>query len=104
MYMLLQIDKEENGIVDGTHVQWCCACSIEEATKRARGIEKANSNRIAIAVVDELYDSYCLGKRYKGLKRLDINKDLGVEVYNNEKELRSVNARTSNRNIAREMC
>lgn len=22
MYMLLQVDKEENGVVEGTHIQW----------------------------------------------------------------------------------
>lgn len=38
MYMLLQVDKEENGVVEGTHMQWCCACSLEEATTRARGV------------------------------------------------------------------
>lgn len=54
MYMLLQIDKEENGFVDGTHIQWCCACSLNEAIKRARDTEKANSNRISVAVVEEL--------------------------------------------------
>lgn len=40
MFMLLNIDKEENGFVDGTHIEWCCACSLKEATARARGTEK----------------------------------------------------------------
>lgn len=72
MYMLLQIDKGENGFVDGTHIQWCCACSLNEAIKRARDTEKANSNRISVAVVDELYGSYTLGRYYKEMKRLDV--------------------------------
>ena len=72
MFMLLNIDKEENGFVDGTHIEWCCACSLKEATARARGTEKVNSNRITVAVVDELYDSYAHNKYYKNLKRLDV--------------------------------
>lgn len=71
MYMLLQVDKEENGFVSGTHIEWCCACTLEDAEKRARMTEQANSNRTTIAVVDELYNSCCLGKYYKNLKRLD---------------------------------
>ena len=56
MYMLLQIDRETGKYVDGTHLQWCCACSLEEAVKRARATEKANGNRISVAVTDSLYD------------------------------------------------
>lgn len=70
MMMLLQIDKEENGIVDGTYLQWCCACTLDEAIKRARDTEKANSNRIKIAVVDA---PYCIDKYiYNNVERLDI--------------------------------
>lgn len=65
MYMLLQVDKEENGVVKGTHIQWCCACSLEEAIARARETEKANGNHITVAVIDELYDAYATGKQYK---------------------------------------
>lgn len=71
MYMLLQVDKEENGVVEGTHIQWCSACSLEEAAIRARETEKANGNHITVAVVDELYDAYAIGKQYKKKKRLD---------------------------------
>ena len=71
MYMLLQVDKEENGFVSGTHIEWCCACTLEDAKKRAKATEQVNGNRINVAVVDELYNSYCLGKYYQRLKRLD---------------------------------
>lgn len=71
MYMLLQVDKEENGVVEGTHIQWCCACSLEEAATRARETEKANGNHITVAVVDELYDSYTTSRQFKEKKRLD---------------------------------
>lgn len=71
MYMLLQISESKDGLVSGIHVQWCCACTLEEAAKRARKTEAANSNRIEVAVVEEFYTAYCLGKQYKNLKRLD---------------------------------
>ena len=66
--MLLQISESKNGLVSGTHVQWWCTCTLEEATKRARETEAANSNRIEVAVVEELYAPYCLGKQYQNLK------------------------------------
>lgn len=72
MYMLLQISESKNGLVSGTHIQWCCACTLEEAAKRARETEAANSNRIEVAVIEELYDPYCFGKLYQNLKRLDL--------------------------------
>jgi hypothetical protein len=75
MYMLLQISESKDGLVSGTHVQWCCACTLEEAAKRARETEAANSNRIEVAVVEELYAPYCLGKQYQNLKRLDRRKN-----------------------------
>ena len=71
MYMLLNISKCENGLVSGTHIEWCCACTLEEAAERARATEVANGNRIKVAVVDELYNAYSMGKQYKNLKRLD---------------------------------
>ena len=69
--MLLLVDCEQDGFVNGTHLQWCCACSLEEAENRARETEQVNGSRITVAVVDELYDSYALGRFYKGLKRID---------------------------------
>ena len=72
MYMLLQISESKNELVSGTHIQWCCACTLEEAAKRARETEAANSNRIEVAVIEELYDPYCFGMLYQNLKRLDL--------------------------------
>ena len=71
MYMLLLISESENGFVSGQHLQWCCACTLAEAVRRARETEAANSSRLEIAVVDEFYDSYALGRLYRHLKRLD---------------------------------
>jgi len=72
MYMLLNVTREENGLVDGTHIQWCCVLDLARATQLARDTEKVNGNRIKVAVVDELYDSYAMHRTYKGLKRMDI--------------------------------
>lgn len=69
MYMLLNVYKEKNGLVSGNFMEWCSNCSLDEAIKRARETEKVNSNRINVAVVDELYDSY--KTNYYNLKRLD---------------------------------
>jgi len=71
MYQLLQITSEKGGFVDGVHIEWCCACSLEKATKRARATERANGNRIQVAVADDLYHAYAMGRIYKHQKRLD---------------------------------
>lgn len=58
--------------INGNWIQDCTACELEEAVKRARATEKANGNRIQVAVVD----SYLFGVKdygYKtGLVRYDI--------------------------------
>lgn len=77
--MLLLVDCERDDFVDGRHLQWCCACSLEEAENQARETEQVNGSRITVAVVDELYDSYALGRFYKGLKRLDSGAPSGPE-------------------------
>lgn len=70
-HSIVTVIKEYNGLVDGVWVQHCMATTLEEATERARSTEKANSNRITVAVVEYLPFScpnYCL---MRGLKRLD---------------------------------
>lgn len=70
MYMLLLIESSDKEFVEGTHLQWCCACNLEQAIIRARETEQINSNRITVAVIDELYDSYAMGRHYRS-RRLD---------------------------------
>lgn len=68
-YSLITIYKENNGFVDGVWMQDSTG-TLEEAIEKARATEKANSNRIAVAVVEHLNGSspnYCLRT---GLKRL----------------------------------
>lgn len=48
MYMLLQISESKNELVSGTHIQWCCACTLEEAGKRARETEAAKATELKL--------------------------------------------------------
>ena len=50
-YSIIQVTKRYDGLVDGVWLQHCIACTKEEALQRARATEKANSNRISVAVV-----------------------------------------------------
>lgn len=50
-YSLINICKERDGFVDGVWLQDSNE-GIERAIKAARETEKANSNRIAVAVVE----------------------------------------------------
>lgn len=70
-YSLINVDKEYNGLVDGVWIQDSNGC-FEKAVKAARDTERANSNRITVAVVDGL-NSYVPNYSIQtGLKRLDI--------------------------------
>lgn len=69
-YSLINVSNEQNGFVDGNWIQDFNG-SFEKACEFARETEKVNSNRITVAVVDELPGScpnYCYITR---LKRLD---------------------------------
>jgi len=69
-YSLINVSHERNGLVDGVWLQDCTGVTLEEARKRARDTEKANSNRIVVAVVESLNYS-CPGYNHRtGLKRL----------------------------------
>jgi len=70
-YSLIQEAKEANGFVEGTWIQDCTGTTLDIATKMAKATEKANSNRITVAVVERLgysMQNYCYRA---GLKRLD---------------------------------
>ncbi len=67
-YSLINVDSEASGLVDGTWMQDHTG-TLETATQKARDTEKANSNRITVAVVEAL--SYIPDYDPKhGLKRL----------------------------------
>lgn len=70
-YSLINVWHEEDGLVDGNWIQDCSAVPFEVAVKRARETEKANSNRITVAVVEGIDDIPAIFAYKTGLKRLD---------------------------------
>lgn len=71
-YSLILVYKEYDGFVDGVWIQDSNG-SLEKAIEVARDTEKANSNRITVAVVESLNSctpDYNIKTR---LKRIDIN-------------------------------
>ena len=58
-FSLLQVTKHRTeapfkGCVDGYLTQHCVGVTLEQAKEKSRATERANSNRIEIAVVDEI--------------------------------------------------
>jgi hypothetical protein len=52
-FSLINVTKEVDGLVDGYWLQNKTG-TLEEAIVHARGTEKANSNRITVAVVEDI--------------------------------------------------
>lgn len=52
-FSLINVTKEENGLVDGYWMQNHVG-TLETAMLRAKGTEEANSNRITVAIVDDI--------------------------------------------------
>ncbi len=72
-YAIINISREKDGLVDGVCIQGFTG-TLEEATQWARATEKANSNRIKVAVIeDRLYSHF---QNIYGAKRLDIEKEI----------------------------
>ncbi len=68
-FSLIQIYNETNGYVDGVWIQDFTG-NLNEAIKKATNTEKANSNRIKVAIVERVGSStpnYCLLKNLKQL-------------------------------------
>lgn len=72
-YSLINVDKEYDGLVDGTWIQNCTG-TFEKAVKLARDTERVNSNRITVAVVEAIPSLIPDYDPKKGLKRLDCVK------------------------------
>jgi len=53
-YSLINVIQIKKGYFSGVWVQHAHAVTLDEALERARATEKANSNRIIVAVVDKL--------------------------------------------------
>jgi len=76
-YSLIQVDREYDGMVDGVWVQNHVG-TIDSAAEVARATERANSNRITVAVVEDLGYSEPNYSFRTALKRLDIVQDLNI--------------------------
>ena len=97
-YSLINVVREYEGMVDGVWMQDHIG-TIESASEAARATERANSNRITVAVVEDLGLS-CPDYSYRtSLKRLDkvqelsINNVSDVSIHFIEKEPWKNNAR-----------
>lgn len=73
-YSLINVCKEKDGYVDGTWIQDSIG-SFAKAVRIARDTEKANSNRIIVAVVNGLSAYIPDYSLLKHLKRLDKNEE-----------------------------
>lgn len=69
-FSLLNVWEERGGLVDGTWIQDVTG-TLEEAIECARATERANSNRITVAVVPRGSSTTPNFSPQKGLKRLD---------------------------------
>lgn len=69
-FSLLNVWEERGGLVDGTWIQDVTG-TLEEAIECARATERANGNRIAVAVVPRTSSTISDYNPQKGLKRLD---------------------------------
>lgn len=76
-YSLINVSREYDGMVDGVWLQDHIG-TIDSASEEARATEQANSNRITVAVVDDL-GYYEPNYSFRtGLKRLDILQNLNM--------------------------
>ena len=71
-YSLVNVAKRYDGLVDGTWMQNCTAVTEAEAFEMARATEKANSNKISVAV-NHYMDGYMF---WAGGQNFNFYKDL----------------------------
>jgi len=71
-FSLIQIYKETNELVDGVWIQDHTG-NLDSALKLANDTEKANGNRIKIAIVEQIGSSSSNYNLLTKLKRLDKN-------------------------------
>lgn len=70
-FSLMQItNTSPSGLIDGVWLQDCVATTLENAIKTAKATEKANSNRIKVAVVKKVEGTNLIGAMRYELKDL----------------------------------
>lgn len=70
-YSLIQVQERKNGRVSGYWIQDCVG-TIEEAFERKEDTEKANSNRIEIAIVEQLTNGCPRWDYIRNIKEIEI--------------------------------
>lgn len=80
-YSLINASREYDGLVDGVWLQNHTG-TIDSAAEAARAIERANSNRITVAVVEDLGYSEPDYSFRTALKRLDLALNLNINNHN----------------------
>lgn len=77
-FSLINVTKQTGNLVDGAWLQNHIG-TLETASKRARETEESNSNKIIVAVVDDLGYSEPNYSGRIGLKRLDISNEIIIK-------------------------
>lgn len=70
-FSLITIHEEKNGLVSGNWVQNHIG-TLETASAAARATEAANSNRIRVAIIEELNSVVPMLSYWSGYVRLDV--------------------------------
>lgn len=69
-FSLIAIQTEKEGLIDGYWITNCNGINLDQARERADLNEYANSNRIKIAVVEQVPHTNPMLSYFKELKRL----------------------------------
>lgn len=70
-FSLMQItNTSSSGLIDGVWLQDCVATTLENAIETAKATERANSNRIKVAVVEKIEGTNFIGAIRYDLKNL----------------------------------
>ena len=69
-FSLINVISEKDGLVSGYFVQNHIG-TLESASRAARNVESVNSNKITVAVVEEVSSPVPYLTRWDDLKRLD---------------------------------
>ncbi len=72
-FSLINVSKEADGFVRGGWLQNHIG-TLESATARAIATEGTNSNKIDVAVVEEVNSSVPIMQHWRGLQRLDVSR------------------------------
>ena len=70
-FSLINVEKAENGLISGVWLQDYTG-SLEGAVDKAKATERANSNRIKVAVVDKINNTLPDYSLLSGLKEINL--------------------------------